>query len=57
MGDFPRPASALELDRVRHRACSAARAAHGNQDILLLLLVEIAAFEHRPRLLLEQFVQ
>ena len=45
--------SALELGRERHGAGAAARAAHGDQDVLLLLLVEVGAVEHLPRLLLE----
>src|SRR5215831_5151281 len=49
--------SPLELDRIRHRAGAAAGAAHGDQDVLLLLLVEIATVEHLPSLLLEQLVQ
>src|SRR5262245_55733462 len=49
--------AALELRGERHRAGAAARAAHGDQDALLLLLVEIGAIEHGPRLLREQLVQ
>ena len=30
---------------------------HGDEDVLLLLLVEVGAVEHLPRLLLEQLVQ
>ena len=49
--------SAPELDGIGHGPGPAARAAHGDQDVLLLLLVEIGAIEHPPRLLLEQLVQ
>ena len=47
----------LELRGVGHSAGAAARAAHGDEDVLLLLLVEIAAIEHLPGLLLEELVQ
>src|SRR5690349_2639683 len=47
----------FQLRRERQRAGAAARAAHGNQDALLLLLVEIGAVEHGARLLREQVVQ
>ena len=49
--------SSLELDRVRHGAGSAAGAAHGDQDVLLLLLVEVGSGEHLSRLLLEQVME
>ena len=49
--------SPLEFDRVRHGAGSATGAAHGDEDVLPLLLVEVGAVEHLSRLLLEQLVQ
>src|SRR5215470_8243478 len=52
-----RRGSAPELRGERHGAGAAAGAAHGNEDVLLLLLVEVGTVEHLPRLLLEQFVQ
>src|SRR5262245_28252782 len=55
---FPSGAgSALELRGERHGAGAAAGAVHGDEDVLLLLLVEVGAVEHLPRLLLEQLVQ
>src|SRR5262245_6531772 len=48
---------APELRRERHRAGAAARAAHGDEDALLLLLVEVGTIEHHARLLPEQLVQ
>src|SRR5258705_13720498 len=47
----------LQLRRERHPAGAAARAAHGDEDVLLLLFVKIGAIEHRTRLLCEQVVQ
>src|ERR1043166_7689033 len=49
--------SLIEFCGKRESARAAARAVHGAEDVLLLLLVEIGAFEHRHRLLLEQIVQ
>src|SRR5215467_10620916 len=46
-----------ELSGERHPAGTAAGAAHSDQDILLLLLVEVEAIEHRARLLLKQLMQ
>ena len=48
---------ALELGGKRHPAGAAAGTAHGDEDALLLLLVEIGAVEHLARLLLKQLVQ
>jgi len=49
--------SAPQLGGERHRAGAAAGTAHGHQDVLLLILFEIAAIEYLPRLLLEQLMQ
>src|SRR4051812_41527049 len=48
---------ALELGGKRHPAGAAAGTAHGDEDALLLLLVEIGSVEHLARLLLKQVVQ
>src|SRR5262249_26529173 len=47
----------FELGCERHRAGAATGAAHGDENVLLLLLVEIGAIEQLPRLLFEQRVQ
>src|SRR6516165_11782993 len=47
----------LELGGERHRASAATGAAHGDENVLLLLLVEVGAIEQLPRLLFEQRVQ
>src|ERR1700731_4530219 len=51
------PASALELCRIRHGTCPATRAAHGDENVLLLLLAQISAIKHLAGLLRKQFVQ
>jgi hypothetical protein len=53
-----RPLSGLtKFRRKRHPARAAARAAHGDEDALLLLVAEIGALQHGAGLLLEQVVQ
>src|SRR5262249_7764868 len=47
----------FELGCERHRAGAATGAAHGDENVLLLLLVEVGAIEQLPRLLFEQRVQ
>src|SRR6266481_6645520 len=47
----------FELGGERHRASAATGAAHGDENVLLLLLVEIGAIEQLPGLLFEQRVQ
>src|SRR6516225_68859 len=47
----------LELGGERHRASAATGAAHGDENVLLLLLVEVGAIEQLPGLLFEQRVQ
>src|SRR5262249_12644836 len=47
----------LELGCERHRAGAATGAAHGDENVLLLLLVEVGAIEQLSRLLFEQRVQ
>src|SRR5262249_23240240 len=47
----------LELGGERHCAGAATGAAHGDENVLLLLLVEIGSVEQLSRLLLEQRVQ
>jgi hypothetical protein len=47
----------LQLRRERKTAGAAARTAHGDENALLLLVVEIGILQHGPRLLLEQLVQ
>ena len=49
--------STPQLGGERHPAGAAAGTAHRRQDVLLLILFEIAAVEYPPRLLLEQFMQ
>ena len=47
----------LQLRRKTHPAGPAARAAHGDEDALLLLVVEVGAVEHGAGLALEEFVE
>src|SRR5262245_11301038 len=47
----------FELGCERHRAGAATGAAHGDENVLLLLLVEVGAIKQLPRLLFEQRVQ
>src|SRR4029077_6626723 len=47
----------LQLHAERHSTCAAARAGHGDQDALLLFLVDVGVLQHIPRLLLDQFVK
>src|SRR4029077_10104134 len=47
----------LQLRRKAHPARPAAGAAHGDEDALLLLVVEVGAFQHGAGLLLEQVVE
>src|SRR6266508_1064439 len=49
--------SSFELRGEGHRAGAATRAAHGEENVLLLLLVEVGAVDELARLLLEQGVQ
>src|SRR5580700_7907131 len=53
-GPSPPP---LQLRRKRHPARPAARAAQGDEDALLLLVVEVGAVEHGGGLALEEFVE
>src|SRR5258708_12489213 len=48
---------AFELGCERHRAGAATGAAHGDENVLLLLLVEVCAIEQLSGLLFEQRVQ
>jgi hypothetical protein len=48
---------AFELGGERHRAGAATGAAHGDENVLLLLLVEVCAIEQLSGLLFEQRVQ
>src|SRR6266478_2452693 len=48
---------AFELGGERHRAGTATGAAHGDENVLLLLLVEVGAIEQLSGLLFEQRVQ
>src|SRR5215468_11249144 len=48
---------AFELGGERHRAGAATGAAHGDENVLLLLLVEVGAIEQLSGLLFEQRVQ
>src|SRR5258708_23095235 len=48
---------AFELGCERHRAGAATGAAHGDENVLLLLLVEVGAIEQLSGLLFEQRVQ
>src|SRR6266446_8470754 len=47
----------FELGGERHRASAATGAAHGDENVLLLLLVEVGAIEQMSGLLFEQRVQ
>src|SRR5579862_2655914 len=47
----------LQLRRKAHPARPTARAAHGDEDALLLLVVEVGAVEHGAGLALKQFVE
>jgi hypothetical protein len=47
----------LQLRRKRHPAGPAAGAAHGDEDALLLLVVEVGAVEHGAGLALEELVE
>ena len=47
----------LQLRRKRHPAGPAAGAAHGDEDTLLLLVVEVGALQHGAGLALEEFVE
>src|SRR5262249_8795814 len=47
----------FELGGERHRANAATGAAHGDENVLLLLLVEVGAIEQLSGLLFEQRVQ
>src|SRR5580704_655831 len=53
-GPSPPP---LQLRRKRHPARPAARAAQGDEDALLLLVVEVGALQHGAGLALEEFVE
>src|SRR5436309_13942512 len=48
---------AFEFGGERHRAGAATGAAHGDENVLLLLFVEVGAIEQLSGLLLEQRVQ
>jgi len=47
----------LQLRRKAHPAGPATRAAHGDEDALLLLFVEVGALQHGAGLALEEFVE
>src|ERR1700689_4578813 len=49
--------SPLQLRRKRHPTRPATRAAQGDEDALLLLVVEVGALQHGAGLALEQFVE
>jgi hypothetical protein len=49
--------SPLQLRRKRHSAGPAAGAAQGDEDALLLLVVEVGAVEHGAGLALKEFVE
>ena len=54
-GEFLSPP--LQLRRKPHPARPATRAAHGDEDALLLLVVEVGALQHGAGLALEEFVE
>ena len=57
-GERERPSPPrLQLRRKRHPARAATRAAQGDEDALLLLVVEVGALQHGAGLALEEFVE